>query len=372
MTSSLHELSQRLDDAAETAQEVDIDALLITPSADLGYLCGYNAKPLERLTCLVITPDRTPVLIVPLLERAAAQASLVGDLPVDVMAWSENDDPYALIAKVLPSEAKRIGLDNHMWAERVLALRIALPNFEQVLAGSVLSELRMRKSPGEIDALREAGAAIDRVHARMGEWLRPGRTELEVGTDIAAAIIAEGHVTADFVIVGSGPHGASPHHELSDRVIQAGEPVVVDIGGTTRAGYCSDSTRTYAMGSVPDEFQAYYAVLLAAQTAACDAVTPGVTCESIDAAARDIIDAAGYGKLFFHRTGHGIGLETHEDPYIVRGNTLPLEAGMAFSVEPGIYEHGKHGARIEDIVICTETGGERLNLRPRELVVLDA
>jgi Xaa-Pro aminopeptidase len=258
-----------------------------------------------------------------------------------------------------------------MWAEKVLALRAALPTAEQVLAGTVLRELRMRKTPSEVDALRDAGAAIDRVHARMAEWLRPGRTEREIGADIAAAIIAEGHVTADFVIVGSGPNGASPHHELSDRVVQEGEPVVVDIGGTNAAGYCSDSTRTYAVGSAPQEFLDYYAVLLEAQIAACDAVAPGVTCEAVDAAAREVITNAGYGDLFIHRTGHGIGRETHEDPYIVTGNSLPLEPGMAFSVEPGIYRAGQHGARIEDIVVCTESGGERLNRTTRELVVLE-
>jgi Xaa-Pro aminopeptidase len=239
-----------------------------------------------------------------------------------------------------------------------------------MLAGTVLRELRMRKTPDEVEALRRAGAAIDRVHAQVPQWLRAGRTEREVGQDIADAILAEGHVSVDFVIVGSGPNGASPHHELSDRVIQPGEPVVVDIGGTMPDGYCSDETRTYSVGEPPAEFSAYYEVLLAAQIAACEHVRPGVTCESVDAAARSVIAEAGYGEYFMHRTGHGIGLETHEEPYIVTGNTEVLEPGMAFSIEPGIYLAGKHGARIEDIVVCGETAGERVNLRPRELVVV--
>nr|WP_273378615.1 M24 family metallopeptidase [Actinopolymorpha pittospori] len=230
----------------------------------------------------------------------------------------------------------------------------------------------MRKTPAEIEALRAAGAAIDRVHARIGEWLRPGRTEAEVGRDIYDAIIAEGHVQVDFVIVGSGPNSASPHHEVSDRVIQAGEPVVVDIGGTNAAGYCSDETRTYAVGGpVPEEFTRFYDVLQRAQEAACAHVRPGVTAESVDAVARDIITEAGYGDAFIHRTGHGIGMEGHEDPYIVAGNALPLEPGMAFSVEPGIYFEGRHGARIEDIVVVTETGVEALNLRPHDLRLID-
>jgi Xaa-Pro aminopeptidase len=254
----------------------------------------------------------------------------------------------------------------------VLRLRAGLPGIEQALAGGVLRDLRIRKTTEEIDALREAGAAIDRVHSRIGEWLRPGRSEREIGRDIAEAIVAEGHVRADFVIVGSGPNGASPHHDVSDRVVQVGDPVVVDIGGTTEAGYCSDETRTYAVGEPDAEFRRYYEVLLAAQNAACDAVRPGIGCQDVDRVARRIIAEAGYGEYFIHRTGHGIGLEGHEDPYIVEGNDAALEPGMAFSVEPGIYLPGRHGARIEDIVVCTETGGERLNLTPRELMVLPA
>ncbi|MGH3343300.1 MAG: M24 family metallopeptidase, partial [Carbonactinosporaceae bacterium] len=264
-----------------------------------------------------------------------------------------------------------VALDDRMWAEKVLRFRAALPGAEQTLAGLALRELRMRKTPAEVEALRRAGEAIDRVHARMGEWLRPGRTEREVGRDIADAIVEEGHESVDFVIVGSGPHGASPHHELSGRVIESGDPVVVDIGGTTAEGYCSDETRTYAVGPPPGDFLDYYAVLLAAQRRACDAVGPGATAESVDLAAREVISEAGYGPHFIHRTGHGIGLETHEEPYIVAGNTDPLEPGMAFSVEPGIYLVGRHGARIEDIVVCTQSGADRLNRAPRELAVLE-
>jgi Xaa-Pro aminopeptidase len=265
---------------------------------------------------------------------------------------------------------RNYGVDDHMWAEKVLRLWAGMPGVEQRLAGGVLRDLRIRKTDAEIEALREAGAAIDRVHRRIGEWLRPGRTEREIGRDIADAIVAEGHVRADFVIVGSGPNGASPHHDVSDRVVEPGDVVVVDIGGTTEAGYCSDSTRTYAVGEPDPDFQRYYAVLLEAQIAACDAVRPGISAQQVDRVARGVIDAAGYGEFFVHRTGHGIGLEGHEHPYIVEGNAETLEPGMAFSVEPGIYLPARHGARIEDIVVCTAAGGERLNLTPRELRVL--
>jgi Xaa-Pro aminopeptidase len=242
---------------------------------------------------------------------------------------------------------------------------------EQVLAGPIVRELRMRKDAAEIDALREAGAAIDRVHARVPELLRAGRTEAEVGADIATAIVEEGHVTADFVIVASGPNGASPHHDVSDRVIESGDVVVVDIGGPIAAGYNSDSTRTYSVGEPRDaDVAATYRVLQEAQQAAVDAVRPGATAESIDAAARDVITAAGFGEFFIHRTGHGIGLDVHEEPYIVSGNELILEPGMAFSVEPGIYQEGRWGARIEDIVVVTEGGVESFNQRPHDLLVV--
>ncbi|MFD4523823.1 M24 family metallopeptidase [Streptomyces sp. NPDC058470] len=362
--------ADRLDEARRATARAGLDALLISPGADLRYLTGYDALPLERLTCLVLPAEGDPFLLVPALEEPAAQASPAGDLGIEITGWHETDDPYALVAARLPARTARLGVDNRMWAEKTIAFRAVLPGAEQELAGSVLNGLRMRKTPQEAAALRRAGAAIDRVHARMGEWLRAGRTEREVGRDIADAIIAEGHVRADFVIVGSGPHSASPHHEVSDRTIRPGDPVVVDIGGTTRDGYCSDSTRVYAVGEPPADFRRLHDVLLRAQRAQTDAVRPGITAERLDSIGRDTISDAGYGPYFIHRTGHGIGLESHEEPYIVAGNQLPLEPGMAFSVEPGIYLPGRYGARIEDIVICTEDGGERLNRRPRDLVVL--
>jgi Xaa-Pro aminopeptidase len=369
--------STRLAQAQQTAADRAIDALLLTPGADLRYLTGYAAMSTERLTCLVLPAASDPVLVVPLLERPAAMASPVGQLGLDVRAWTETDDPFTLVAGLLTGPgagaamAGRLAVANRMWAEHLLRLHALLPGAALHPAAEVLRELRSRKDTAEVAALRRAGAAIDRVHARMGEWLRPGRTEAEVGRDIAGAIVSEGHQTADFTIVGSGPNGASPHHHLSDRVIAAGDAVVVDIGGTTADGYCSDSTRTYLVGGQPtEEFAASYEVLRQAQDAGVAAVRAGVPAEQVDAAARGPIAAAGYGEFFVHRTGHGIGLEVHEEPWIVAGNTEPLAAGMAFSVEPGIYLPGRHGARIEDIVVCTETGAERLNQSPRELVVL--
>ncbi|MFE4336891.1 M24 family metallopeptidase [Streptomyces sp. NPDC056831] len=366
---ALH-LADRLERARRATAAAGLDALLISPGADLRYLTGYDAKPLERLTCLVVPADGEAFLVVPELERAAAHASPAGSLGIDITGWGETEDPYALVATRLPRRAARVAVDNHMWAEKTTAFRTALPYTHQGLAGAVLHDLRIRKAPDEAEALRRAGAAIDRVHSRMGEWLRAGRTEREVSRDIADAIVAEGHVRTDFVIVASGPNSASPHHEVSDRVIRPGDPVLVDIGGTTEDGYCSDCTRNYVVGHPPADYLRLHEVLLAAQRLQTVAVRPGITAGELDAIGRDFIDDSGYGPYFIHRTGHGIGLEGHEEPYIVTGSDLMLEPGMSFSVEPGIYLPNRFGARIEDIVICSEGGGERLNLTSRELVVL--
>ncbi|GAB2586763.1 Xaa-Pro peptidase family protein [Streptomyces capparidis] len=364
--------AERLERARAATAERGLDALLISPGADLRYLTGYHALPLERLTCLVVPAHADPFLVVPALEKPAAEASPAGGLGVEITGFTETENAYELIARRLPSGGLRVAVDNHMWAEKVLAFRDALPDARLGLASEVLRGMRMRKSPAEVEALRRAGAAIDRVHRRMGEWLAPGRSERDVARDIADAILEAGHATCDFVIVAAGPNSASPHHEPGERLIRHGDPVVVDIGGTTEDGYCSDSTRTYAVGEPHEDFRELYEVLREAQAAQTEAVRPGITAEELDAVGRDMIARAGYGDHFIHRTGHGIGLETHEEPYIVAGSALSLEPGMAFSVEPGIYLPGRFGARIEDIVVCGEEAGERLNLTVRDLVVLPA
>jgi Xaa-Pro aminopeptidase len=370
----LETLATRLTRARNATQVAGLDALLLTPGPDLRYLLGIAGESHERLTCLVVPADGDPALVVPALERPGLNGTPVLELGLEIAEWIDGDDPYALVAAVLHrsgSTAARAAVGDAMPAAHVLGLRAALPGCAQELASTVLAPLRMRKDGAEIEALAAAGRAIDRVHARMGEWLRVGRTEAQVGADVAAAIVAEGHTAAAFVIVGSGPHGASPHHDVSDRVVQPGDLVVVDIGGPTPEGYFSDCTRTYTMGEpAHPDVDACYAVLQAAQDAAVAAVAPGATAQSVDAAARIPISDAGLGDRFIHRTGHGIGLEVHEQPYIVAGNDLGLDEGMAFSIEPGIYLPGRWGARIEDIVVVESNGARRLNHRPRELAVL--
>src|SRR3954464_4386584 len=365
----------RVHAAREIAAETGIDLLVLTPGSDLRYLSGYHAHPLERLTALVVPRRGEPFLVVPRLEAPMVGASPAGGLGLELLAWDETDDAFALLARTatarLGAAPTRVAVGARSWAEHALGVQRALPGSSLEIASPVVDRLRMVKSAAEVEERALAGAAIDRVHARMADWLRVGRTEAEVGADIGAAILEEGHTAGDFTIVGAGPNGASPHHELSARTVEAGDLVVVDIGGETATGYRSDCTRTYVVGgSVGADVAEWYAVLQEVQRAATVAVRPGVTAESIDAAARAVIDQAGWGDHFIHRTGHGIGLDSHEAPYIVAGNNLPLVPGMAFSVEPGIYLAGRCGARIEDIVVCTEDGVRSLNGGPRELVEL--
>jgi Xaa-Pro dipeptidase len=363
-------MRDRLGRLRDRAADAGVAAVVITPGSDLRYLVGVGGSSFERLTALVVPSDRAiaPVLVSPALEFAGFGHLPLEELGVEVRTWIDGEDAHALAVAGLASGP--VAVSDMTPALHLLQLRDAGATAQR-LAGPILRELRMRKDAVELAELRAAGAAIDRVHARVGEWLRPGRTEAEVAADIAAAIVEEGHAAADFVIVGSGPNGASPHHSVSDRVIERGDVVVVDIGGPLPSGYNSDSTRTYAVGSPrePDVAGAY-AALQEAQHAAVEAVRPGATCEAVDAAARSVLADAGLADHFIHRTGHGIGLDVHEEPYIITGNALELEAGMTFSIEPGVYLEGRWGARIEDIVAVTPEGVERYNTRPHDLTIL--
>jgi Xaa-Pro aminopeptidase len=362
--------AQSLYQAAEAMDRAGVSALLLGPGADLRHLTGYHALPLTRLTLLVARADGTHTLVVPRLEQPRAEASGLPE-EVTLVATEETDDPYQAVAAALDGvpDGATLGAGDRLWSMFLLRLQSLRPAATWVGASAVTRDLRMRKTQAEVDALRRAGQAIDRVHLRVPELLKAGRTEAEVGRDIAEAILAEGHQHVNFVIVASGPNGASPHHETGDRVLADGEAVVVDIGGTLD-GYCSDSTRNYVLGTAPDGYAAAHAALEAAQRAAVEAARPGVTASSVDAAARDRLAAEGLADAFVHRTGHGIGLEEHEEPYIVAGNDLVLEEGMTFSIEPGVYLPGRFGMRIEDIVVVTADGCERLNVIDRAAVTV--
>lgn len=359
----------RLARAQQRLRDTDTAALFVGPSADLWWLVGYHALPLERLTLLVVPAEGEPTLVVPELEVPRARDAGAGQL-VEIASWGEVQDPFDLVARALAGTDTegRMAVQDRLWSTFTLQLQARFPGATWTTSGHVTGHLRLHKTPEEVAALARVGEAIDDVHAQVPDLLAPGRTEAEVGRDIADRIQAS-HDEVNFVIVGSGPNGASPHHEVGDRVLEHGDAVVVDIGGTLD-GYCSDETRSYAVGAPPEGYQDLHDVLQAAQRAAVEAVRPGATAESIDRAARQPITDAGYGDHFIHRTGHGIGVEEHEEPWIVAGNTQVLAPGMAFSVEPGIYLPGRHGARIEDIVVVTDDGVRACNHRPHELLVV--
>lgn len=356
----------RLERAGALAAEAGIDAVIVGPGPDLRYLLGVEGDTIERLTALVLGPGFEPTIVVPRMELAKVRDTAAGELGVRIADWVDGEDPYALVVDALPAAGGRIAVSDALPALHVIPIGDRV-DARLELATPVLREGRMIKDADEVAELRRAGDAIDAVHRRVADWLRAGRTEREVAADIAEAIRAEGHETVEFVIVGSGLNGADPHHEVSDRVIEDGDVVVVDIGGAVPSGYNSDSTRTYVVGSPTAEQAERIAVLVRAQQAAVDAVRPGVTAHEVDAAARQMLADAGLGETFLHRTGHGIGVSVHEEPYIAPGNDLPLREGMAFSIEPGIYFPGEWGARIEDIVVVTSDGCVRLNNAPHAL-----
>lgn len=355
--------AKRIDAARRAMRRRGIDVLVVSVGSDLPYLTGYRAFPLERITALVLPVDGEPVLFVPELEAPRVDTS------VKVHPWAEVDDPYALMATMLPEDGT-IAVGDQMWASFLLALQARRTRATFVDAEPLMASLRVTKEADEIDALREAAHGVDRVADELGGVRFSGRTEREVSRIVSDLTLAAGHDSMSFAIVASGPNGASPHHEPSDRAIRSGDAVVVDFGGRVR-GYGSDTTRMYCVGDPPEGFADAFAVLLAAQKAAVAAVRPGVTAASIDAVARTIISEAGYGELFIHRTGHGIGLDGHEQPYVVEGNEQVIEAGMAFSIEPGIYLPDRWGMRIEDIVVATETGVDRLNCSSRGIRFVD-
>lgn len=362
------EFQKRIQEVAKRLTQHSLDCLFITPGADLRYFTGYNALPLERLTCLAIRNDGEAILFVPHLELPAAQVHEPERSGIQLHSWQETENPYERLHQLVGS-ATSVAVNDVMWTQKAFGIRDAFST-EVHLAGNLLSDLRSIKTPAEIEAIYAAGVAIDQVHNNMHQWIRVGRTEREVGRDIADAIISSGHATVDFVIVASGPNGASAHHEVSDRVIQQNEPIVVDIGGTMPSGYCSDSTRMYACGDVSTEFMSHYEILQNAQARAVADARIGMTGADVDAISRSILAEADLADYFVHRTGHGLGLETHEEPYIVATNHQPLVAGNVFSIEPGFYIPGQYGARIEDIVYLTESGAVSVNNSSHNLRVL--
>jgi Xaa-Pro aminopeptidase len=361
----LFDYTTRVDRLQKLMGELGVNAAVLTAGSDLLYFSGYTAMPLERITALVIEQLGRPTLFVPQLEAPRVEQGAF-----DLVPWAETDDPFGKIGLKLGS-ASRVAVNDTMWAAFLLDFQSLLPGITWIEASTLTRELRMRKEPEELDRLRAAAEATDRVLARVPDEVRfSGRAEQEIAADFARMTVEEGHDAPKFTIIASGPNSASPHHETGDRVVEPGEMVVCDFGGTID-GYHSDVTRTFVVGEPNGRQREIHDVVVKANEAGRAAVGPAVSCEYVDVAARQVIQDAGYGEYFIHRTGHGIGLEGHEHPYIVEGNAVPLEAGMTFSVEPGIYIPDEFGVRIEDIVACGPDGVDDLNRADRKLMSVE-
>ncbi|MEU0583228.1 aminopeptidase P family protein [Streptomyces sp. NPDC006132] len=359
----------RLERAARAAAEAGLAGLLVAPGPDLVWLTGYTPPAVtERLTLLVLAAGQDPVLVVPALEAPDAQQA-AGAPALTLRDWTDGKDPYAATAALLDPRG-RFGISDNAWALHLLALQQALPGSSYASLTEALPMLRAVKDAAELELMTAAGAAADAAFEEIRNVPFAGRRESEVAADLDRLLRRHGHEQVDFTIVASGPNGANPHHEAGDRVIERGDMVVLDFGGL-KDGYGSDTSRTVHVGEPTDEERRVHDIVRAAQEAGFRAVRPGAACQDVDRAARAVIADAGYGEYFIHRTGHGIGVTTHEPPYMIEGEERPLVPGMCFSVEPGIYLPGRFGVRIEDIVTVTEDGGRRLNTTTRELVIVE-
>lgn len=359
------DLIERMARARAEMQAAGVDVLLLSLGMDLVYLTGYEAPPLERLTMAVIPVEGESTLVVPALEapRVVPEPAAFGIRP-----WDETEDPVTIVAG-LAGPASRAAIGDQTWATFVLELQRRMNTTTFVSAGEISTALRLHKSDDEIELLAAAAAGADRVAVRLSAVQFSGRTEAELGRQIAGMLIEEGHEMAGGAIVGSGPNGASPHHRAADRVIERGDAIVVDFGGTHR-GYHSDTTRMFYVGEPSAEMKEVHDIVHQAQETGFRAASIGTPAQEVDRATRAVIVDAGYGEYFIHRTGHGIGLDVHEEPYLVEGNTMPLAQGMVFSIEPGIYLPGRFGVRIEDIVAVGAGGPVRLNEASREPAIV--
>ncbi len=353
--------------AAAALRDAGVTALLLTPGSDLTYFAGYRIHESERLTCLVLGASGEATLVLPELEAPRALVA-APDLPQ--RTWGETEDPLALVGTLVPSRGP-VAVADQMWAAFLLLFQHALGEREFRPASTLTRGLRMRKDPDEIARLRAVAESADRAFARVIARPFAERTEQEIAADLAGLLHEEGHDEVAFTIVAAGPDGASPHHQTADRRVAEGDVVVLDFGGT-REHYCSDITRTVHVGGrIDTEVRRVYDTVRRAQEAGYATARAGAPAESVDAAARKVIADAGFAERFIHRVGHGIGLDGHEHPYLVSGNVEPLEAGMAFSIEPGIYLPDRFGVRIEDIAFIADDGRvEPLNRADHALAVV--
>ena len=361
-------LARRMERATAQAAAAGLTGVLVTPGPDLVYFTGYRPVAItERITMLVLQTTRDPAMIVPILERPDAEGA-PGAAAVSLTDWADGSDPYAATARLLDPRG-RYAVSDSAWAMHLLGLQQTLPDSGYVSMTAALPMLRAVKDAEELERLAAAGAAADASFEQILGVRFAGRRERDIGADLAGLLRNHGHSEVDFTVVGSGPNGANPHHEVSERTIQEGDMVVLDFGGL-KDGYGSDTSRTVHVGEPTEEERQVFEIVRHAQQAGFDAVRPGIACQEIDRAARKVIADAGYGEYFIHRVGHGIGVTTHEPPYMVEGEERLIEPGMCFSIEPGVYLPQRFGVRIEDIVVATEDGGRRLNNTHREMRIV--
>jgi Xaa-Pro dipeptidase len=368
-------------EAKQSLRVLDLLAVVERSGADLGYvaappnlayLCGVALNPHERLTALLLGPKVEPTLVVPAIDAERARTNPAG---VAVVSWTDADGPEGALREALGgAAARRLALEKRAVTVATLELLQATLGVEEVVAdvSGALADLRLRKTAEEVAAIERAAAMLDGALGELEPLLVSGAAEQDLVAALDALIRSHGSegIPFDTMVLG-GPQSALPHGVPGARELQEGDLVCVDAGAASQ-GYCADITRMFAIGEPSEEARHVYDVVRLAQATACEAVAPGVTCAEIDRAARDVIERAGYGEAFVHRTGHGLGIEVHEPPSLMAGEHLVLEPGMVFTVEPGIYLPGRFGVRIEDDVAVTEDGFAHLTTAPRDLVVCPA
>lgn len=362
----------RLDIVKKKMKERGIDGLFLFPSSNQYYLTGFRTFPGERLLLTIIPVEGEPFFIAPMLYVSQVEKE---SWIKDIITWGDEDKPYELLRRIMEQRGLNRGsfsVDDNMYAVQLLSIIKALPQIQFLPMGDLLGSLRLSKSPEEVDKIREAGRIVDEVVEEVRKGAKPGMTEIEIAALMEFEMRKRGSEGPSFeTIVGSGPNSALPHYNAGERRVNSGEFMVLDFGATYK-GYCSDTTRTLCMGEPTAKMREVYNVVKEAQEIGVRTVKPGIKAKEVDEAVRKYITDKGYGEYFTHRTGHGLGLEIHEEPYISGISETVLKPGMVFSIEPGIYINGEFGVRIEDIVVVTEDGCERLNNYPRELTVINS
>lgn len=356
----------RIKKVQEIMKEAGTDYLVLAPSANLLYLTGLKTTADERLQIFLLPAAGTPVMILPEMYRE--MAGQLGIEPFVLKTWTDGTDPVDLLRPLILHSSGNVAVDERMWAGHFLAIRKAFSGFEYLGAAALMRQVRVRKDEDELRSLERAGGLTDQVMNQVLKIIKPGISERELAFFVESKLKENGAEDLSFKpIIASGPHTSSPHHNTGERKLVPGDLVTLDIGGLFN-GYCSDMTRTFFLGKAPDEVKKIYNLVREANEAGFQAVREGIACEKVDEAARRVIAEGGYGEYFVHRTGHGIGMDIHEEPYIVSGNQEILRPGMTFSIEPGIYLPGRYGVRIEDIVGLSPQGAVRFNNFPRQLI----